>query len=150
MAEQFSVTSGASALTAATVKYLIQLATGSTIDNALVEFDISFDGSATGTNATVDVCRATAATTTSGATYTPLKYGQNQSRSASITTARINDTAGGGTVTPLQSFYVPVNSGLSIQWPLGRELAMIASTFLVIRVTSPVGVNALSNVVFEE
>lgn len=148
MAEQFSVTSGVGALTAATARTLIELATGSTIDNVWLGFDITFDGAtATAVPVKVDIITTTASGT--GTTYTPVKFGASQSKSA-ITTAEVLTTVEGSSPTVLMSWYVPPTSGFSYQWPLGRELYMAPSKFMGIRCTAPAGVNAIANLVFEE
>jgi hypothetical protein len=148
MAQLYSVTSGAVALTAATARTLIEIATGATIDNVWVSFDITFDGvTATAVPVKVDIISTTASGT--GTTYTPVKIGNSQNR-ASITTAEIATTVEGSTPTVLLSWYVPPTSGFSYQWPLGRELGQTVSKFFGIRCTAPAGVNAIANLLFEE
>lgn len=148
MAQQYIVSSGVVALTAATARTLIELATGAAIENLWVSFDITFDGAtATATPVKVDIITTTASGT--GTTYTPVKYGASQPTN-SVTTAEIATTVEGSSPTVVQSWYVPPTSGFSYQWPLGRELAMFPSKFMGIRCTAPAGVNAIANLVFEE
>lgn len=148
MAQLYSATSGVGALTAATARTLIELATGATIDNVWVGFDITFDGvTATAVPVKVDIISTTASGT--GTSHTPARIGNAQAR-ASITTAEILTTVEGSTPTVLMSWYVPPTSGFSYQWPLGRELGMTVSKFFGLRCTAPAGVNALANVFFEE
>ena len=148
MSQLFIVTSGVVALTAATARTLIELATGAAVANQWVAFDITFDGvTATAVPVKVDIITTTASGT--GTTYTPVRYSPSQPVAAA-TTAEIATTVEGSTPTVVQSWYVPPTSGFSYQWPLGRELAMFPSKFMGIRCTAPAGVNAIANLVFEE
>jgi hypothetical protein len=147
MAEQYAVSNGSVALVAATAKTLVELTTIATMDAAWIGFDISFDASGTGTNVKVEIVSYAASGT--GTAYTPTRLGGNQGR-ASLSTAEINSTVEPTTPTVLLTWYVPLNSGFSYVWPLGRELQMSVSKVYGIRVTAPSIVNAACNLYFEE
>lgn len=148
MAEQYSVTASGVALAAATAKTVVELATGSTIDNAVLSLDISFNGAtSTATPVLVEIITSTA--TGTGTAGTLNRVGQNQGRAA-LTTAKTNLTVEGTGPTVVWSWYVPPTSGLSYVWPLGRELAMPPSKFLGVRCTAPAAVSAACTVVVEE
>jgi hypothetical protein len=147
VAEQYAVSNGSVALAAATARTLVEVSTASTVDMAWIGFDISFDASGTGTNAKVEIVSYTASGT--GSAYTPTRLGGNQGR-ASVTAAEVNSTVEPSTPTVLLTWFVPLNSGFSYVWPLGRELQMAVSKVYGIRVTSASVVNAACNLYFEE
>lgn len=153
MAHQYTVTSGLTSLAASTTKVACQLATGTTITNAIIGFDISFDSVATGAGAIpirVELVRATGASS-GGSTLTPLEW--ETTGPASITTARINDTTDGSSPTIVMSWLVSPTSGFSFQFPLGREIKMVVSDFFELRLISQSGMttcNYEANLHFEE
>lgn len=151
MATLFSVTSGLTACAAAaSVKVAVALATGSTIENKIVQIDVMFNGvTSTEKPVKVELVKTTAAPS-GGSTYTPLKV---QGAAGNGTTARINDTTDGSSPTIQQAYMVPATSGICIQWPLGREPEMKVSEFWEVRITLQSGAAAndyLVNVWFEE
>lgn len=148
MAEQYSVAVSAVALSAATAKTVVELATGATIDNTLISLDVSFNG-VTSTAVPVLVEVITTAATGTGTAATPNRVGPNQGR-PSLTTAKTNLTVEGSTPVVVWSWYVPPTSGFSYLWPLGRELSMGPSKFLGIRCTAPAAVSAAVTLAFEE
>lgn len=151
MATLFSVTSGLTACAAAaSVKVAVALATGSTIENKIVQVDVMFNGvTSTEKPVKVELVKTTGAPS-GGSTYTPLKA---QGAAGNGTTARINDTTDGSSPTIQQAYMVPATSGICIQWPLGREPEMKVSEFWEVRITLQSGAAAndyLCNVWFEE
>jgi len=144
MAEQFLVTTGTVALTAATANIPIEIAPASTLDAVLVSLDVTFDAPGA-TAPKIELC--TYGTVGSGgSTPTPTKYGQNQNRAAS-TVVRIADSTPPTTITALWTWY---STGLFYQWPLGREFELLQSGKYCIRVTAPATCNCCINLVFEE
>lgn len=152
MANAYSATAKAACASAA-AKVAIQLATGSTVTARVVAFDVTFDGTtATNTPILVEWVKTTAASS-GGSTYTPLKYNADGQAVAANVTARINDTTDGTSPTIISSWEVPPTSGMSYQFPLGRELFIPASAFYEIRLTTASGSgtpNYAVNVVWEE
>jgi len=110
--------------------------------------DVSFDGSASGNNAKVELVRYTA--TGTGTVYAPLRGNGEAQNKASLLTAKVNDTAepAGGTV--IRTWYVPLSGLLPYLLPLGRELYVPVSSWLGVRVTSPVAINGAVNLEYEE
>lgn len=147
MPTQYIITAGPTALVAATAKTIVELTSTANVPPEWVAVDITFDGTtAAATPVRVDFC--TYAATGTGTAYTPKRFGQALGISA--TTAKINDTVEPTTPTVLFSWYVPPTSGISYQWPLGRELFQATSTIMGIRLTAPAAVNAIVNLSIEE
>lgn len=135
-----------------TTKVACQIATTSTKPCILVAFDISFDGTtATNTPIQVQIASPTAAGS-GGSTFTPLLIGA-ESGATSSTTARINDTTAGASPSLFAAWYVPPTSGFSYQWPLGREIDLLISDFLELKIVTVTGSgtpNYLANLWFSE
>ena len=154
MALKFTVSTGLVALAAAATRVAIQLATTSTVSNTIIGFDVSFDSVATGAGAVpirVELVREAGASNTTGTAPTPTKW--YKATAASVTTARINDTVDGASPTIIASWLVSPTSGLSYQFPLGRELMMDVSDFLALRLTSQTGMTTCNyecNLHYEE
>lgn len=151
--------------TGATIKTLLQLKLGGSTNQTgkIVEWGISFDGSAAATPIKCELLT----TGSIGATVTefvaadiinlgdpnagavtddfPLAFtaagdesGYNASAEGSITTTKMFDV----------QLVAPTNQYIK-QFPLGREPQWKNSEFLRVRVTAPVGVNAYCYIVFE-
>jgi len=148
MAALFSVNSGYVALVANTAKTFIELGTNATIDNVWTGLEITFNG-VTAAAEPVKVEIISLAATGTGTVYTPTRYGTNQGRAA-LTTAKVAMTVEGTGPSIITAVYVPPTSGLSSQWPLGRELGMTVSKFYGVRLTAVAAVNASVNLIFEE
>ena len=147
MTVQYVVTTGSTALTAATAKTMIELSTTANVPCEWIGADITFNGvTATAVPVTVDFC--TYAATGTGTAYTPKRGGQ--AVGTAQTTAKINDTVEPTTPVVLFSWFIPPTSGVMYQWPLGRELFHNVSTLQGIRLTAPAAVNATVNLWFEE
>lgn len=153
MSRRYVVSAQLTSLTASTTKVACQIATGSTVNNTVIGFDISFDSTASGSGAVpvrVQLARPTAASS-GGATFTPSKM--YPADIASVTTARTNDTTAGTSPTILAEWLVSPTSGFSYQFPLGREFVMNNSDFLELKVISQSGMttaNYSANLYFEE
>ncbi len=153
MARKYTVTSGLVSLAASTTKVACQLATGSTITNCVTGFDITFDSVATGSGAIpvrVQIVKPTAAGS-GGSTATPAKWHEDLAASAS--TARISDSTAGASPVVVKEWLVSPTSGLSYQFPLGREIEMGVSDFLELKLVSQSGMttcNYIANLDFEE
>lgn len=149
MAKLYVVTATA-ALAAATAKTAIQLATSTTNVNLIVGVDITFDGvSASAVPVLVQLGKPTAAGS-GGSAFTPLVVTPTAVAAASGSSARVNDTTPGASFVVHQQWYIPPTSGFSIQFPLGREIAMRVSEFWELLLTAPAIVNYRANVWFEE
>jgi hypothetical protein len=151
MGQLFSVTSGKTAGAAAgSVKVAVALATGAGVRNVITQIDVTLNGTnAAAKPVLVELVKTTAAPS-GGSTYTPIKV---QSRVASVTTARINDTTDGASPTIQQAWLVPATSGMVVQLPLGREIEMAPSEFWEVRITwqsAETVTDYLVNVYFEE
>ena len=133
-------------------KVACQIATTSTKPCIVVGFDISFDGAdATKTPIQVQLASPTAAGS-GGSTFTPLLV-SSESSATSSTTARVNDTTAGASATLFAAWYVSPTSGFSYQFPLGREVDLLISDFLelkVVTVTASGTPNYLANLWFVE
>lgn len=149
MAQLYWVTADAMALTAATAKSVIEIATSSTTRIKIIEWWVEFDGvTASNTPAKLEVGRFSAAVTTASS-YTSSKY--DVADGASTATAKTNTSSeGAGTVSDVFLHRCPPTSGLYVQYPLGRELVVANSSFFRIRVTAAQTVNCTAGVSWEE
>jgi hypothetical protein len=137
--------------TGTALKTIIALATGSVVANRWVEIDVSFNGiSSTAAPIQVDLFVFTADGT--GTTGTVQKYGAagGETLIAALSAFKYNYTAEPTSKTVLQSWYVHPQTGMVLQFPLGREFVMGVSAFAGLQVTAGASVNCLANVVFEE
>lgn len=145
MAVQYVITTGKTALVAATAKTVIEGSSTANVPPEWISLDVSFDGTS-GTPVLIELL--TFSTTGTGTGYTPKKYGQAVGVAAS--TWKINDTVEPSTPTVLLAWLVSPASGLFYQWPLGRELFHPVSTVQAIRLTAPAVVNYIANLTIEE
>lgn len=147
MTVQYVVTTGSTALTAATAKTMIELTTNANVPVEWIALDITFNGvTASAVPVTVDFCTYSA--TGTGTAGTNRRLGQ--AVGTSQTTSKMNDTVEPTGATVLFSWFVPPTSGVQYIWPLGRELFQNVSTIQGIRLTAPAAVNAIVNLTFEE
>jgi hypothetical protein len=147
VAVQYIITTGTVALAAATAKTVIELTSNANLPPEWIAVDITFDGvNASAVPVKADFCTYTA--TGTGTAYTPKRFGQ--ALGTASTTAKINDTVEPTTPVVLFSWYLPPTSGISFQWPLGRELFQAVSIVQGIRLTAPAAVNAIVNLTIEE
>lgn len=149
MASLYVVTSGSTGLTANTIKVPVLLYTGAAASCVITQTDVTFNG-VTATDVPVQFEIATTSGSSSGGSIvTPTQIGLS-TRVASQTVARINDTTEGGSPSVKAAWFIPPTSGMSIQYPLGREPALPPSTFMEFRVRAPAAVSVTVNVWFEE
>ena len=128
--------------TGTSTKTIFELKTPSTNRCRIIEWWIEFDG-VTPTDAPikVEVGRFSAAVTTMGSSFTPIKYYPPDATSA-MTTAYNATTEGAGTATATFVHRISPTSGMYVQYPLDREMVMDVSSFFRIRVTAAVSRNA--------
>ena len=149
MADRFAATSGSVAFSTST-KTILALATGASAMNIWCELDVSFDGTSS-TAAPIQIDLYTFTTDGTGTTGTVEKYGGSTILSAASTFKYNYTVEPSGTVTVIQSFFVHPQTGMVLQFPLGREYTMAASAFTGIRLVTPgAAANVIVNVIFEE
>lgn len=163
MSQVYFAANGASPTTAAQVvvatgnaiKTLLQIGTPSTAEIKVIEWGISFDGSAAATPIKVELLQTDVAAT-SGTSLTPTLWGNpNGPPSLCVggTGATCFSPSAEGTITAVRMFDVqliaPTNQYVK-QYPLGREPMIPVSKFLRVRVTAPATVNAYCYVIWEE
>ena len=151
-AAQLPVTTGAA------IKTLLQIATPSTRGIQLVEWGISFDGSAAATPIKCELLEtgAVAATVTAHVAAGVQPFNDSGAPASLVTlgtTATGYTSSGEGTITAVRMFdaqlVAPTNQYLK-QFPLDSGPDVGVSKFLRVRVTAAVAVNALCYVVWVE
>jgi hypothetical protein len=147
----FSASTDAIALTAA-VKTILEIATPATTGILIIGWWVEFDGvTAANVPVKVEVGRFSAVTTTMTNTMTPSKMGFGANAIASQCTVKNTATAeGAGTFSDGEIHRIPPTSGIYIQYPLGREWTVPASSFFRIRVTPGAAVNVTYGVQWAE
>lgn len=147
-AAQVAVTTGTA------IKTLLQIATPATTNLTVVEWGISFDGSAAATPIKCELLQTDVAATVSS--LTPTLWGDpNAPASLCVggTGATGYTATVEGTITATRMFDVQFIAPTNQYWkqfPLGREAEMPVSKFLRVRVTAAAAVNAYCYVVWEE
>jgi hypothetical protein len=144
--------------TGTSVKTLLQVATPSTQDIHVVEWGISFDGSAAATPVECELVDTGAVGATSLTALTPELYSPDAVL-ASLCVGGTgatgfnagSSTEGAVTVTRYGDLQLvaPTNQYVK-QWPLGREFYVAASHFLRVRVTAAAAVNAYCYCIWQE
>lgn len=145
--------------TGTAIRTMLQIATSSTMGIKIVEWGISFDGSAAAQPIQVEFFGCTGAATMStalaatdvsrisdplGTETIPLQYG---TALTAFATAAVTE----GTVANYRSFdaqQIAPTAQYVKQWPLGREPSLALSTFARIRVTAAASVNCYCYVDF--
>jgi hypothetical protein len=147
-AAQIAVTTGTA------IKSLMQVATPSTVQIAVVEWGISFDGNAAATPIKVELLQTDVAATVTS--VTPTLFSDPLGPPALCvggSTATGHTATAEGTITAVRMFDVqfvaPTNQYVK-QYPLGREPQIPVSKFLRIRVTAAAAVNAYCYIIWEE
>lgn len=138
-------------------KIAIQLATPSSLQIRVIEWGVSFNGSAAGTPAVCELVQNGTASTCSSAhsTSTILPIGDSTATSR-LTMGTTTSGYGNGSVTsatPDKYFdaqFVAPTSQYVMQWPLGREPVMVVSKFLQLRINTAATYTALAYIKFEE
>lgn len=144
--------------TGTAIKTLMQVATPSTTGILVVEWGISFDGSASATPIECELVDTETVGATTLTALTPEPYGsQNQDASLCVggtsATGFNSGTTVEGTITATRYGdlqLLPPTSPYLKQWPLGREFFVPASHFLRVRVTAAAAVNAYCYVIWQE
>lgn len=141
--------------TGTSIKTLLQIATPSTAEIKVIEWGISFDGSAAATPGIIELIQTDVAAT-SGSSLTPTLY-ENPNGPVSLcvggTGATCYSPSAEGTITAIRSLggglIAPTNQFIQ-QFPLGREPRIPISKFLRIRVKFGTTVNAICYIIWEE
>lgn len=138
------------ALSAATAKTILSVINAANSLIRLCEFSVSFDGtSGTAEPVTVELCSSTQATAGTSTSQTPVQI-RGPTRTVQASGAR-NYTAEPTVLTVLKRWLVHPQTGLVIQFPLGREPEQVTTAdALCIRCTAPATVNAQGYIEFEE
>lgn len=137
------------ALVAATAKSIAELAAGAGDRIKIVEWWVEFDGvTATAVPVKIEVGRFSADVTT--ATTFTIDKGDPADGAAATTAKHSTTVEGAGTADDVMIHRVHPQSGIYVQYPLGRELVLAVSTFWRIRCTAAAGVNASFGIVWEE
>lgn len=149
MSVQYSVTSGLTALSAATAKTLIEMNPDSSTPAELIALTVSSSYLTVATPASLLVELGTATGTGTGTSFTAKRMGAAQG--TADTTCKINDTVEPSSITVLHAWdLVLPGDRLDYIWPLGREFMLQASTFNVIRLTASAALSARVTAWFEE
>lgn len=138
------------ALTAATAKTVLSVINAANSLIRLCEFAVSFDGvSATAEPATIELCSSTQATAGTTTSQTPVQL-RGPTRTVQATGAR-NYTVEPTTLTVLKRWLVHPQTGIMVQFPLGREPEQtVTADALCLRVTAPATLNCQAYMEFEE
>lgn len=143
--------------TGVAIKTLLQIATPSTRPFRIIEWGISFDGSAAATPIKCELVQTDVAATVTAhvaAGVQPFNDPNAPASLATLGTAATGYTASvEGTITATRygdvQLVAPTNQYLK-QYPLGREFEVAVSRFLRVRVTAGTAVNATTFVAWEE
>lgn len=142
--------------TGTAIKTMQQLATPSTSGLYIVEWGISFNGSAAATPIAVELLSCTgAATVTAYGAGDITRYSPSDEDSLLTlgTTASGYTASGEGTaasVDPIDTQFIAPTSQYIKQYPLGREPKVAVSRFVRIRVTAGAAVNAYCYIIWGE
>lgn len=138
------------ALSAATAKTILSVINAANSLIRICELSVSFDGtSGTAEPVTVELCSSTQATAGTSTSQTPVQC-RGPTRTVQATGAR-NYTAEPTVLTVLKRWLVHPQTGLVIQFPLGREPEQVTTAdAMCIRCTAPATVNAQAYIEFEE
>lgn len=146
--------------TGTAIKTLLQVATPSTQRIKVVEWGISFDGSAAATPIECELIQTDVAAGTSPAltALTPQPYDDPNAPASlcaggTAATGFNAGTSSEGTITATRTGdlqLVAPTAQYFKQWPLGREFQVPVSKFLRVRVTAAAAVNAYCYIIWEE
>lgn len=149
MTAQFVVTTGLTALTAATAKTLVEINPSANTPGELIALRVSssYLTSATPISLVVEVGTATATGTGTGTT--PKRAGQ--AAGTATATVKINDSVEPTSFTPVDVWdLVLPGDRLDYLWPLGREYFLNTSTVNAIRLTASAACSCRVTAWFEE
>lgn len=147
--------------TGTAIKTMLQISTSATIVAKVVEWGISFDGSAAATPIKTELLETSGAATVTASVLADitkldgnaLAGGSPVTNLLPVGTTATGYSAGGegtpGTCRIFDLQYLPPTGPYVKQFPLGREPIIQISTFLRIRVTAGTAVNAYCYVIVE-
>jgi hypothetical protein len=143
--------SGVNAVFAATTgaKTVINAIAPAGVGLVVVAFEISFDGvTASAVPALIEICQSTQATagTSAGSAPTAVQIRGRARTGGSVPTFGHNYTAEPTVLTPVKQWYVHPTSGLTLMFPLGREIECDPSGGTVKAIAIRVNVSANVNV----
>lgn len=149
MALQYSISTGAVTLVAATAKTVLEIPTGSTVPFQIIGMEVMSQATAAGT---LIIEWMTFGTSGTGTTVTPQKWGADQSIAAILGTVKIADTVEPGTLAAgtLPNWVIPTPGMYSIIYPYGREFYQPISVSRCLRVTSSIAAPVRVNLVIEQ
>lgn len=138
------------ALSAATAKTVLSVINAANALIRLTEISLDFDGtSAAAEPVTIELCSSTQATAGTSTSQTPVQV-RGPTRTVQATGAR-NYTAEPTVLTVLKRWLRHPQTGLFVQFPLGREPEQVTTAdALCLRVTAPATVNCQGYIEFEE
>lgn len=143
--------------TGTAIKTLLQVATPSTNMITVVEWGISFDGSAAATPIKCELVQTDVAATVTAHVAAGVQPYNNPNAPASAMTLGTSATGytatSEGTITATRygdlQLIAPTAQYVK-QWPLGREFQIPVSKFLRVRVTAGAAVNAYCYIIWDE
>jgi hypothetical protein len=146
-----------SVTTGTAIKTLLQIATPATQGLRIVEWGISFDGSAAATPIRCELLQTNSSATVTAHVAAGVQPYHNPGAPASLMTLGVEATGytatAEDTITTTRHFdlqYVAPTNQYVKQWPLGREPVVPISSFLRIRVTAAAAVNAYCYIIWDE
>jgi hypothetical protein len=143
-------TNGDVALSAATAKTILNVINAANGLIRITELGVSFDGTSSSAEpVTVELCSSTQGAAGTSTSHTIVQC-RGPTRTVQATAAR-NYTAEPTTLTVIRRWLVHPQTGIVVQFPLGREPEQVTTADgLCIRCTSPAAVNAQAYIEFEE
>lgn len=147
-----ATTEGEEALSAATTETLLCLIGATQVKAKIVEWGVSFDGTApTAAAVVVRLIRTTSDDGTSSAA-TEIQFSDPDNPAPNCAVKHSYTVEPTKASQPIASYEVHPQSGIVIQYPLGREIGLLDSTSdgVAIDVTAPAVVNALAYIVWAE
>ena len=138
------------ALVAATAKTIVNAINAANSLLRIVEMGVSFDGVAAAAEpVTVELCSSTQATAGTSTSHTIVQL-RGPTRTVQATAARAY-TAEPTVLTVLKRWLVHPQTGMVLQFPLGREPEQVTTADgLCLRLTAPATLNAQGYLEFEE
>lgn len=138
-------------------KVAIQLATPSSLQIRIIEWGVSFNGSAAATPAVCELVQnGTASTCSTAHSTTTIQPIGDNAKASGLTMGTTSSGYGNGAVTSatpdktLDAQFVGPTTQYIKMWPLGREPVIAASKFAQLRVNTSATLTALAYIVFEE
>lgn len=148
--------------TGTAIRTMLQIATGTAMSMYLIEWGISFDGSAAAAGIPTELFGCTGAATMSTAlAATDVNLFSNPADTAAVSSIQYGTSLSGfataavteGTVANYRTMdlqLIQPTAQYIKQWPLGREPLSASSTFIRVRTTSAASVNAYIYLVWAE